>query len=387
MRGKGEGAIFKDGRGLWTATVELPPRDGERRRKVIRSKDKAVVVKKLAEMRAELERVGDLPTASQSLEKWLRYWVDHVAAKRVRPNTLAGYRSLIDRHIIPAIGRVPLDKLTPAHVRRLHDAVTDSGASSSYALNAHRVLAKALTDAEREGRVTRNVAKLLDAPRRARPDLNALTVEEAIKVIALCVPAFAADDYNPEPARWATYLLTGARRGEILGLERDRVGEYLDLSWQLQRITDITSAPADYEYRQLVSSLYLTRPKSRAGWRVVPLVEPLRTILSTHMSRMGGGAHGLVFARSDGRPIDPHAESNRWPEALTESGITDKKVRLHDLRHTTVDLLYEAGIPEDVIMEIVGHSTRAVTRGYKAKGNQKRLTEAMLQLSSLLSTD
>ncbi|ODA89491.1 hypothetical protein ATY41_05215 [Leifsonia xyli subsp. xyli] len=205
---------------------------------MIRSKDKAVVVRKLSELRADLERVGDLPTSSQTLDQWMRYWIENVASKRVRPNTLAGYRSIVDRHIIPNIGRVKLDKLSAEHVRRMQASVIEA-ASSSYALNAHRVLAKALTDAEREGRVTRNVAKLLDAPRRGRTELNALTVQEAIQVIALCVDAFAADVYDPEPARWATYLLTGARRGEILGLERDRVGEYLDLSWQLQRIGDV----------------------------------------------------------------------------------------------------------------------------------------------------
>lgn len=383
MRGKGEGAIFKDGRGLWTATIELPPRDKDRRRKVIRSKDKAVVVRRLAETMAELQRAGDLPTASQTVEQWLTYWLNNIAAKRVRPNTLAGYRSLVKRHIIPAIGNVRLDKLTTAHVRKVHEHVLENH-TSTYALNAHRMLAKALTDAEREGRVTRNVAKLLDAPRQNRTNLHALEVEEAISVIALCVNAFDTEPYDPDPARWSTYLLTGARRGEILGLERDRVGETLDLSWQLQRISDISTAPTDYEYRPIVSTLYWTRPKSSAGWRIIPLVEPLRTILATHMDKAPVNKHGLLFARPDGRPIDPHDESAAWPKALVASGITDKRVRLHDLRHTTVDLLYEAGIPEDVIMEIVGHSTRATTRGYKAKGNQKRLTDAMLQLSALL---
>lgn len=384
MRGKGEGSVYKRADGMWCATLELPPRDGERRRKVVTSKDKNIVISKLTKLRSELERAGDLPTASQTVESWMTYWLDNIAAKRVRPNTLAGYRSLVVQHIIPAIGTARLDKLTPAHVRKVHDHVTEKH-TSTYALNAHRMLAKALKDAESDGRVSRNVAKLTDAPRHNRTDLHALTVEEAIDVIALCIPAFVAEPYDPEPARWATYLLTGARRGELLGLELDRVGDHLDLSWQLQRITDISTAPADYEYRPIVSTLYWTRPKSSAGWRIIPLVEPLRTILSTHMAKVRPNPHGLLFARTDGRPIDPHDESKTWPVALKASKITTNKVRLHDLRHTTVDLLYEAGIPEDVIMEIVGHSTRTTTRGYKAKGNRKRLTDAMEAMSSVLS--
>ena len=396
-RGKGEGAIYKDARGLWTASVELPSYDGRRRRKVIRSKDKRVVVTKLAEFRKELQNRGDLPTASMTVEAWLTYWFENIAIKRVRPNTAAGYRSVIWSHIIPAIGRVRLEYLQPSDVRRVHERILstpkdarnpDKGfLSSTYALNAHRVLAKALYDAEREGKIGRNPARLTDAPRKAVPSLNALTVSEAIQVIGRVVPAFDAEVYDPEPARWATYLLTGARRGEVLGIEVERIGEVLDLSWQLQRITDISSAPSDYEYRELVNGIYWTRPKSRAGWRIIPLVDPLRTILETHLSHTNPNPYGLLFAGVDGLPIDPDTESKRWPRALASMNVTDKHVRLHDLRHTTIDLLYEAGVPEDVIMEIAGQSTRSVTRGYKSRGNQKRLTEAMLQLSALIQAD
>lgn len=303
---------------------------------------------------------------------------------------------MIGSHVIPAIGRVRLERLQPADVRRVHERILntpkdaknpDKGfLSSTYALNAHRVLAKALHDAEREGKIGRNPARLTDAPRKALPTLNALSVSEAIHVISRVVPAFDADVYDPEPARWATYLLTGARRGEVLGIETDRIGDVLDLSWQLQRITDISSAPSDYEYREIANGMYWTRPKSRAGWRIIPLVDPLRTILETHLGRSEANPHGLLFAGAEGLPIDPDTETKRWPRALAEMNVTDKHVRLHDLRHTTIDLLYEAGVPEDVIMEIAGQSTRSVTRGYKSRGNQKRLTEAMLQLSALIES-
>lgn len=375
-RGKGEGSIFKDARGLWTAVVELPSHDGNRRRKVIRSKDKRVVVSKLGELKRDLEKLGDLPTTSITVGQWMDYWFENIASKRIRPNTASGYRSVISKQIISEIGSIRLDKLQPSHVRRVHDRITSTQKdpanpekgflSSTYALNAHRVMAKAFSDAEREGRMTRNPAKLTDAPRKSRPMLQSLSVDEAIEVIGMVVKAFEpGKEYDSEPARWATYLLTGARRGEILGLELDRLGETVDLSWQLQRITNISKAPTDYEYRPIINGMYWTRPKSQAGWRVIPLVEPLKTILGTHIKNSGENLHGLLFTNERGLPIDPDTETKRWPEALQESGITSKKIRLHDLRHTTIDLLYEAGVPEDVIMEIVGHSTRIITRGYK----------------------
>ncbi len=55
-----------------------------------------------------------------------------------------------------------------------------------------------------------------------------------------------------------------------------------------------------------------------------------------------------------------------WPGILKAAGI-DKHVRVHDIRHTTVDLLCAAGVPEDLIQEVVGHSSRAMSRAYKSK--------------------
>jgi hypothetical protein len=48
---------------------------------------------------------GDLPTKEQTVAQWFTYWLKQVAAKEVRPNTLAGYKSVVFGHIIPPSGR------------------------------------------------------------------------------------------------------------------------------------------------------------------------------------------------------------------------------------------------------------------------------------------
>lgn len=400
MRGKGEGALFKDGRGLWTVAIELPPAaNGDRRRKVIRSKDKAVALKKLqAVMKARDEAGGDLRTGDVSLEVWMTEWFENIAMPRIRPKTASTYRSLINREIIPTLGTRKLGKLTPADVRKLHASIAAKGLSTTTALQAHRILASALTAAHREGRVTRNVATLTDAPRKAVPKLEALSVAEAIKVLEVA-------STDPLGSLWAAVLLTGARQGELLGLEVDRVTDEIDLSWQLQRITwqhgckadecgrkrgsdcpqRTISAPANFQARPIVGGLWWTRPKSKAGWRIIPLVDPLKAIIEQRIAvaALRPNPHGLVWTMPDGSPIDPRQEALMWDDLLKRAGVTD--VRLHDGRHTTVDLLLEAGVPIDIIMEIVGHSSRAMTMNYKKRGNRKRLTEAMTSLSALIT--
>lgn len=404
MRGKGEGAVYRVPADktkplqYWTAAVELPPGpNGTRRRKVVRRKSKTALLAELSTLRAELESRGDLPTKTQTVAQWFTYWLDEIAAKEVRPNTLAGYRASVHRHIIPAIGTVKLDKLSAAHVRRVHDAILSKGLSSTTALLAHRVMALSLKIAAREGRIGRNPAQLTAPPRRANTALDVLDLDEAVSLLR--------DTLNdPEGIRWATYLLTATRRGETLGLEWDRVGDVLDLSWQLQRIPYVHGCggkcghrfggdcpertirvPADFEYRNITGGLYWTRPKSPKGWRIIPSIDPLRSILEQHRATTPDNPYGLVFARATGEPYDPKEASGDWRAFMTARFGEERSVRLHDLRHTTVDLLYLAGVPEDMIQEIVGHSTRAQTQGYKTLRNRDRLTAAMEQLSVLIT--
>lgn len=388
MRGKGEGSVYRVPKDrskplqYWTGTVELPPGPkGERRRKIIRRKNKADLLTELSKLRADLETRGDLPTKTTTVEKWFTYWLDNVAAKKVRPNTLDGYRRAVNNHIIPAIGKVKLDKLTATHVRRVHDAVLGKGNNSTTALLAHRTMSVAFKTAVREGRLGRNPATLVDAPRKAATQLHALDLSEAIQLLQHVAN-------STDGALWATVLLTGARRGEVIGLERDRVGDVLDLSWQLIRLkkTDVEGrpdVPADYEYRHVTGGLYLTRPKSSKSWRIIPLIDPLRSILHAHLAAAPANPWGLVFTRKE-VPIGPDLAGKDWRKVLQAAGI-EKDVRLHDGRHTTVDMLYAAGVPEDLISEIVGHSTRTMTQGYKSLRNRERLTAAMEQFSALFT--
>lgn len=399
----GAGSVrWREDKGMYVATLELPPKDGKRRRRFIYAPTKPEVLDRLRDERRRFEDVGDLPTRTMRTAAWLTYWLESIAAKEIRPATLRGYRSVVERHIIPAIGDQRIDRLTAAHVRAVHERITSTPKnaehpekgtlSSTYALNAHRVLSSALTAAEREGLIVRNPAEVVKAPRKQRTQLEALDVPEALLIIRLAFDALErasqGEEYDPYPMRWATALFTGARRGEVLGLEQDRIKggttPHIDLSWQLQRHTHGFEPPADYDYRQLVGGLYLTRPKSDAGWRTIPLVDPFKVALEAHLSLVPENRWGLVFAR-DGRPFDPDQDTRALRPLLRQLGI-EKHVRVHDLRHTTVDLLYEAGVREELIMEIVGHSVRTVTRGYRTRGNLALLASGMDALSSLLNT-
>jgi len=69
--------------------------------------------------------------------------------------------------------------------------------------------------------------------------------------------------------------------------------------------------------------------------------------------------HGLVFASSIGTPIEPRNVNRRWDELRRKAGLD--WLRLHDLRHGCATLLLAKGVPDRVIMEVLGHAEIGVT--------------------------
>ena len=122
--------------------------------------------------------------------------------------------------------------------------------------------------------------------------------------------------------------------------------------------------PPGFERQQLDGGLCLTRPKSDRSQRLLPLPPPLLGWLVGRAAAAKGqpNPHGLVFARTDGKPLDPRVDLQEWHDALEAAGLP--QVMLHAARHTTATLLREAGVPLDVIRDIMGHSSALTSRGY-----------------------
>lgn len=397
-RGKGEGSIYQDKRGLWRCAVELPPSaDGARRRKVITSKKKSVVISKLRDLQNEVAVHGDIATRTISIDAWVTKWLDDIAPKKINPKTLGSYRSALTNHLVKRWGKKKLSYLTPGRIR---DLTTEISASKSPATarNLHSYLSSCLKDAVNDGYLPRHPMEHLEPPKRSKAKEPALELDDAVKLLKWLARQI---DQRTEHAQlaplWITYLLTGARRGELLGLRPEYVGESLEVEWQLQRLSPaaLAKAGADYETEHAgVKNFYLTRPKYEST-RSYPLVEPLKSMMTALAEATPAGQ--LMFLRPDGEPWDPDGITERWAAMLHTAGIErhdgpkdkqtppEKRVTLHGARHTVVDLLYMLEVPEHVIMQIVGHTQRRTTRGYQTR-QSPAVKSAMASVSHLLQT-
>lgn len=357
--------------------------NGRRKRHTVYGATEKEVIKKLKEKRRWLEERGSLPDTDVTLAVWLNLWLDEHVASRVKPQTARSYRSAVTHWIIPAIGNVKLSRLSAANIRAVHRYVmTDLKLSSTAAYNAHRILAIALRDAERDDRILRNVAKNVTPPRPAASQRRNLTADQAKNLLR-------AVGTDPLAARWLIALLYGPRQGECLGLRWSSIGtEQITLEWQLQRIPWLHGCggtcerkqarscpkrrmhfPTGMEYEILDGNLALTRPKSLAGIRVLPRLPIVDAALDLRLATVEAerprylADHDLVFCRPNGLPLDAKADWNRWQELLRTAGID--KAPLHAARHTTATLLMELGVDAKVVASIIGHSDVITTRAYQ----------------------
>ena len=389
-RAKGDGSLYKDSRGYWTASITLPDsHDGKRRRKTVRSKDRGIAAQKLRDLRAEVDQHGDLITTSPTVKTYLEHWLKHTAAARLRPRTLDTYRGYIDRWIIPAIGRVKVSDLTPRHVEAVQQLCrTGYGegkhakkpVSSTTRLQVHRILSVALRDAVRAGHLRTNPADRdhVEAPRKRHVETTVLTGAQTRDLLAAVAE-------HPMAARWALALFTGMRQGECLGVERSAIDLERDLitvRWQVQRPT--SKPDESIPQRDLGRGYWLLPPKTRGSFRVVPIIEPLHLALEQHIEQMPPPAetHDLLFRRADGMPIDQSTDRKEWKAILAAAGLPP--VRLHDARHGVATLLLEAGVDLHVIQTILGHSSVLTTKGY-AHVNTRLAREGLERMERLLT--
>jgi integrase len=366
----GAGSIWlrKDGR--YEARVYVPQPDGTRKRKTVYG----ATWDECDTKRQELVRRDRLsiptPTRSAKLSEWLPYWLEEFVKPERKKTTYAKYETHVRLYLIPFLGAKRLESLGVPDVRRMLTSVS-AQASPATAKESHRVLRSALTAACREELISRNVVQLVPAPRVQPRELKPWDLDETLTFL----------DAARTDSLYTAFVLAvalGLRRGEILGLrwrDIDLDRRVLTVRNQLQRVQ---------------KELYEDNTKNRRT-RSIPLplmcIAPLRwQRLRQRQQRALAGDRwqegDYVFTTRTGRPIEPRNISRSFERIADAASLP--RIRLHDTRHGCATLLFAAGVPARVVMEILGHSQIAVTMNIYTHVSDSSRREAMGHMDRLL---
>ncbi|HEU4972723.1 MAG TPA: site-specific integrase [Gaiellaceae bacterium] len=345
-------------RGRWAGTYDVGPPGGKRKRRTVYGKTRRAVDLKLRQAIKERDE-GFQTSGRLTVEQWMTYWLDVVCIERgLKVNTLKSHRSKVEQYIVPALGGYRLDRLEPEHVRTMYADMTKRGLSDATRRQTHAILRRALMVAQREGKVVRNVAALIDPPQVGSQKRGRLSIEDARKIHAT------------ENLRGHVALL-GLRQGEALALR------WVDVDLDLG-VLEVSRSLA----RQPGVGLVFGTPKTAAGHRMVPI--PARTLALFKVAAHDAIADdALVFHNGNGAPLDPQRDWRAWKALLAELNIAD--VPLHAARNTAASLLEELGYPDRLVAEILGQSTITTTHRYQT-GSADKHREAMDALEAYMLT-
>ena len=391
----GTGSITQRPDGRWVGRFEAGyTSSGNRRRVAVYGATEAEAKAKLKEKQRQIAAEG-APTAVSSrttVKAWSEQWLE-ITQRSLRPKPWATDASAVRRWIIPTIGQRRLEDLSPADVRAVAEAQRDAGKSTSTARRTQMTLTSMLAAAQMEGhQIARRVFDV-KPPALAVSDRTAMPVAEALAVLQVA-------SYLPHGSRWAMALLHGMRQGECLGLTWDCVDLTVGLvrvEWQLQVLPYVDRGdkaagfriPDGYEVRHLVDAHHLVRPKTKKGFRVIPLVPAMREALEDWREIAPASPHDLVWPTTTGRPANDKQDRAEWYGLQGAASLRDQATGalpaiavghpagryylLHEARHTTATQLLEAGVDPHQITAIMGHSSILTTRGYQHPGERPAL--------------
>lgn len=350
-------------RGKWR--LSYPDKDGNTRTRAVETKQEAyrllMAMGWLDANNRTLHTDVSVPTVLEWFEQW---FIDH--ASDVRPTTLRNNLCLTRKHIIPTLGHLRLNEVTPLLVEHFYrDLIDTKGLSASSVHRIHATMTVPFKGAVRFGIIHTSPLLSVSKPRTTKPRIQPLTREEFERIW---------DALRTYPAnlqlRWKLALRYGLRQGEALAVhfaDFDLENQTLIVDKQLQHTKEHGFA--------------YTPPKSDKGIRTIPLdielVELCRTALADAENPLG-----LLLTDSAGNPLHASTDRTTWVRIVKAAGV--RKTTVHTARHTAATQMIASGVDVKTVQVILGHSTPSFTLATYVHPSIEDLRRGLEKLSKMV---
>jgi integrase len=358
-RGNSEGTVYQRDDGRWVATVSL----GDGKRKSVYAPTQREALEKLASLRDQQLAGRQFADERLTVGQWLTSWLQMQRPPATKPKTYIAYEEHVKLHLIPALGKLALAKLTPQDVRVFMKDHLSSGFSPRSVRHYRATLRAALNVAIGDELITRNAASQVKPPRVEKTPPAVYTPEQARALLA----AAAGDRLE---ALFTMAVSSALREGEILGLQ------WSDINWKRRSLTVARTLQRVKRVRQgdqwkpgeAKTEVLTITPKTFRSWRTIKLPEILVRALERHSEKQRDGRllagstwkdTDYVFTSSVGTPLEQRRLLHVYGRLVRKAKLP--YIRFHDLRHSAVSLLIAQGVHPRAIMELLGHSTITLT--------------------------
>jgi integrase len=367
--------IQKRGDNSWYFTV-IAGKDSKgkyiRRTRTIKVEDPALLktTKRLqdyindeySKFRQEVEAGEYIAPEKMTFAAFVEEWKAKYGVKHLQPATLEGYMSHLKNRIIPVFGQFRLDSIKTIQIVNFVDGLqreqrqdgSTAVISSATVQYIHRVIKNVFSRAVDWKVIKSNPVAGVKKPKAVHKQMEVYNNEEVEQLF---------NALAKETQHWRMFvtlaLITGLRRGELLGLE----WKHVDTDKGTIDVCQALTFSHDQRYT-------VKEPKTANSKRIVTLPTPIIPELKAfkkecNKDRMKteelweGGAHFFVFTAWNGKPLNPSSVTLWWGRFMKRAKL--KHIRFHDLRHTSATLLLNQGVHAKIISSRLGHSNISTT--------------------------
>ncbi|PFM82709.1 site-specific integrase [Bacillus sp. AFS077874] len=331
------------------------------------------------------EFIAPSRNSKMTFKKLSEEWYEKIAVKEYKPTTLNRQRNTLDTRLIPEFGHLYVDEISYGKIEDFRHNLSKDGARR---------------DGKSGGLSTGHIKSFIDTLRTIFNYAVKLKMIKQNPIEDMSVKLDESKSYVPynkeeidklltvlqnEPLHWKVFIMlaieTGARRGELLGLEWKHV------DWEKNEIFIKNNLVGTKNGNPII-----TTPKSKKGMRLISLTSTMMEFLKLYREEQkkeqqlfewNGGDYRFIFSHSDGKAIY-HDTPSKWFKRLLKRHNL-RYVRFHDLRHLSATLLINEGVNPKLVSNRLGHSKITTTLDIYTHALQETERTSVDKLGSVLN--
>ena len=268
-------------------------------------------------------------------------WWPYLERKQIKPSTKRSYDAEVRVHVLPALGAKPIGTITPLDIENLLQSRLKKGSSPKTVRNLVGLLQSIFSLAVDRDLIPRSPVRKTHKPRVTRSEKPVWSAQQ-LKLIVDSVP-------KTHRSLFQCAMLTGARLGELLGLQ------WKHINFDAQTL----------EIRQALWEGELVAPKTEGSVRMIYFGPSLLSALTSQKQNSNhNGPDDFVFCKDDGEPLNPDVlrRDVLYP-TLDRIGIarTRRAAGFHTFRHSAATIVNQKTGNLKLVQKLLGHSNLSTT--------------------------